>query len=338
MDVREGFPSRHGSARRRAHAATWVFLLAGGLAIAGCGDARPTAEDGPVRVSTATAADRPGAPRAVTMSAEGGVATVTWQPPADSHGVDGFRLWFDTDEPVDLAVDVLTYSVGDLAPGSWHQVRVASLAGDAFSVDVVAETRMARAAAPAPAATSAAPAAPATPTASTPTAQRPPVARPQEGGGSNGDAGAPASETGGVVAAPPPAPPAQSPQDAALAVRGVQVTGATLLGCREWSTWNPETEKDVTFAYAVRLVGGELSALRVAGPGVPDRDAGWLQQDGTFHTTYRLLWSSAFPGDVPPLVTVSTVDVYDSASGQWYRDVTVASPVTFGVPDCAALY
>lgn len=113
--------------RTRARGAA-VIALGGLVALTGCGDVEPVAMSAPVVASTTTTLQPP-----TDRSAELGDATttLTWTAP-DTPGVTGYRLWVDTDEPVDLLADVLTHELSELDPGK-HLVQLATVTADGIS-------------------------------------------------------------------------------------------------------------------------------------------------------------------------------------------------------------
>ena len=133
---------RHVLGGRALQAAT---LLTVTVVVAGCGSGETAL---PVDTSTSVSEAgtvSPGEPANLRMTAGDTDVTAVWEPPGpDSPAPDAYRVWFDTNDAVDLPATELQYAVTGLLPGSWHQVRVAAVSGELQGLAALVEITLER--------------------------------------------------------------------------------------------------------------------------------------------------------------------------------------------------
>lgn len=119
-----------------------LALAVGALVVlAGCAGPSPSGE---TAAGAAGAADQvglaPDPPSELRIEVDGPDLVVSWAAPSAGQVVTGYRLWVDLHDAVDVEPAPTRHIVhGAARPGSWHQVRIVSLAADARSTDVAAE-------------------------------------------------------------------------------------------------------------------------------------------------------------------------------------------------------
>lgn len=86
----------------------------------------------------------PPSPTHLRLAVRKGGIRATWKPGVGEAGdpATAYKVWVDTNKPVELSADMLKYAVAGLEPGSWHQVRVAAINEAGQSPAVLAEVTL----------------------------------------------------------------------------------------------------------------------------------------------------------------------------------------------------